>query len=184
VETGSRKENASKQKTGAPASAEFALIYRSVNLCIFQGRFTRFCSALLFVRKRMPAIVPSSQTSSQRRNASPVDDRTKKNSLACKRSVVPSISSLAPVDDTSRIMQLPPPRTIDAHEVRRVGVLKLNPVRFAIAPGHAIPFAQPHHHTWWTPAPLRLPAKSGWFMTAAEQVSAITRVICQSILIA
>jgi hypothetical protein len=44
AETGSRKENASKQKTGASASAKLTLIYRSKILSIFQGRFARFCS--------------------------------------------------------------------------------------------------------------------------------------------
>src|SRR6267378_3138912 len=56
--------------------------------------------------KRMPACAPSIQANSQRRNASPVEDRSRKNSLARSTSVDPSISILAPPSETSRRTQL------------------------------------------------------------------------------
>src|SRR5690242_4354953 len=44
-----------------------------------------------------PTCVPSTQTSSQRRNARPVEERSRKNSRALSTSGEPSTSSLAPV---------------------------------------------------------------------------------------
>src|ERR1700739_4685081 len=59
----------------------------------------------LSTTKWTPTVGPLIHTSSQRRNANPVDDRIKKNSRDVKTSVEPSTSSRAPVDDTSLMMQ-------------------------------------------------------------------------------
>src|SRR5258708_3713719 len=52
-----------------------------------------------------PTVDPLIQTSWQRRNASPVEERTRKNSRDVNTSVEPSTSTLAPVDETSLRMQ-------------------------------------------------------------------------------
>jgi hypothetical protein len=55
-----------------------------------------------------------------------------------------------------------PPRPVNPHEIRRVGLLELHPIRFAVAPGHAISFPRSYRDT----------RHAGWLMTAAGQVMA------------
>src|SRR3954469_25200578 len=57
------------------------------------------------LRKLTPIWSPLTQASSQRRYARPVDDSSRKNSFRCKPSTEPSTVSLAPVSETSSMVQ-------------------------------------------------------------------------------
>jgi hypothetical protein len=56
-------------------------------------------------------------------------------------------------------------------------LLKLNPIRFAVAPGHETPLPGLHGDNRRALASLLLPSGSAWLMTAAEHIIAIARYL-------
>lgn len=68
-------------------------------------RGSAFFFTLLFSKKRAPTCSPSTQAISQRRNAIPEAESTKKNSLRLRPAIESAMCKRAPVADTSCIVQ-------------------------------------------------------------------------------